>query len=138
MNDTTAVTRNEQASRTDAATRTEAGQRSDAALMPPVDVIEDSTGITLRADLPGVPKDKLKLQVEAGTLTIEGEVSIPTPESMEATYAEVGVPRFRRVFTLSKELDAGKVSAEFKHGVLSLRIPKAEHAQPRRIDIKVS
>ena len=138
MNDTTAVTRNEQASRTDAATRIEAIQRNDPPLLPPVDVIEDSTGITLRADLPGVPKDKLKLQVEAGTLTIEGEVSIAMPESMEATYVEVSVPRFRRVFTLSKELDAGKVSAEFKHGVLSLRIPKAEHAQPRRIDIKVS
>ncbi|UHL66375.1 Hsp20/alpha crystallin family protein [Paralcaligenes sp. KSB-10] len=106
--------------------------------MPPVDVIEDSTGITLRADLPGVPKDKLKLQVEAGTLTIEGEVSIPMLESMEATYVEVRLPRFRRVFTLSKELDTGKVSAELKQGVLSLRIPKAEHAQPRRIDIKVS
>ena len=132
MNDTTAVTRNEQASRTDPATRTE------AALMPPVDVIEDSTGITLRADLPGVPKDKLKLQVEAGTLTIEGEVDIAMPESMEATYVEVQVPRFRRAFTLSKELDTDKVSAEFKNGVLSLRIPKAEHAQPRRIDIKVS
>ena len=138
MNDTTAITKNEHTSRTDAATRNEAGQRSDAALMPPVDVIEDSTGITLRADLPGVPKDKLKLQVEAGTLTIEGEVSIEMPEGMEATYAEVSVPRFRRVFTLSKELDTGKVSAEFKHGVLSLRIPKAEHAQPRRIDVKVS
>mgnify|MGYP001551220674 FL=1 len=138
MNDTTAVTRNDQPSRTDAATRTAKGQRSDAALMPPVDVIEDSTGITLRADLPGVPKDKLKLQVEAGILTIEGKVSMPMPESMEATYIEVGVPRFRRVFTLSKELDTGKVSAEFKHGGLRLRIPKAEHAQPRRIDIKVS
>ena len=138
MNDTTAVTKNEHASRTDAATRNEAAQRSDSALMPPVDVIEDSAGITLRADLPGVPKEKLKLQVEAGTLTIEGEVSIAMPEGMEATYAEVSVPRFRRVFTLSKELDTGKVSAEFKHGVLSLRIPKAEHAQPRRIDIKVS
>ena len=138
MNDTTAITKNEHASRTDAATRNEAGQRSDAALMPPVDVIEDSAGITLRADLPGVPKENLKLQVEADTLTIEGEVSIAMPEGMEATYAEVSVPRFRRVFTLSKELDTGKVSAEFKHGVLSLRIPKAEHAQPRRIDIKVS
>ena len=137
MNDTTAVTRNEEASRT-ATTRTDATQRNDAALMPPVDVIEDSAGITLRADLPGVPKEKLKLQVEAGTLTIEGEVSIAMPEGMEATYAEVSVPRFRRVFTLSKELDTDKVSAEFKHGVLSLRIPKAEHAQPRRIDIKVS
>jgi HSP20 family protein len=138
MNDTTAVTRNEQASRTDAATRNEAAQRSDAALMPPVDVIEDSTGITLRADLPGVPKEKLKLQVEADTLTIEGEVSFAMPEGMEASYAEVSVPRFRRVFTLSKELETGKVSAELKNGVLSLRIPKAEHAQPRRIDISVS
>ena len=130
MNDRTSVARNEQAPHTEAA-------RNEAALMPPVDVIEDSTGITLQADLPGVPKDKLKLQVEAGTLTIEGEVSIPMPEGMEATYVEVDVPRFRRVFTLSKELDAAKVSAELKHGVLSLRIPKAEHAQPRRIDIKL-
>ena len=138
MNDTTAVTRNESASRSDTAMRHEAAQRSDAALLPPVDVFEDSTGITLRTDLPGVPKDKLTLQVEAGTLTIEGEVSIPTPEGMQATYAEVDLPRFRRVFTLSKELDTAKVSAEFKHGVLSIRIPKAEHAQPRRIDISVS
>jgi HSP20 family protein len=138
MNDTTAVTRNESASRSDTAMRHEAAQRSDAALLPPVDVFENSTGITLRTDLPGVPKDKLTLQVEAGTLTIEGEVSIPTPEGMQATYAEVDLPRFRRVFTLSKELDTAKVSAEFKHGVLSIRIPKAEHAQPRRIDISVS
>ena len=106
--------------------------------MPPVDVFEDSTGITLRADLPGVPKDGLKLQVEAGTLTIEGEVSIPMSENMEATYTEIGVPRFRRAFTLSKELDTSKVSADFKHGVLRLRIPKAEHAQARRIEINVS
>ncbi|TAL88880.1 MAG: Hsp20/alpha crystallin family protein [Candidimonas sp.] len=137
MNDTTAITRNEQASHP-ATTRTEATRHNDETLVPPVDVIEDSTGITLRADLPGVPKDGLKLQVEAGTLTIEGDVSIPMLERMEATYVEVGLPRFRRVFTLSKELDTGKVSAEFKHGVLSLRIPKAEHAQPRRIDITVS
>jgi HSP20 family protein len=138
MNDTTAVTSNERASRSEAATRNEAAQRSDTALIPPVDVIEDSTGITLRADLPGVPKDKLNLQVEADTLTIEGEVSIATPEGMEASYAEVSVPRFRRVFTLSKELDPGKISAELKHGVLNLRIPKAEHAQPRRIQISVA
>jgi len=137
MNDTTAVTTNQQSSRTDAATR-ESTQRNDAALIPPVDVIEDSKGITLRADLPGVPKDKLTLHVESDTLTITGEVSLPIAEGIEATYAEVSVPRFRRVFTLSKELDTGKVSAEFKQGVLNLRIPKAEHAQPRRIEVKVS
>lgn len=138
MNDTTAVARNQPASRPDATQRAEAAQRSDAALLPPVDVIEDSAGITLRADLPGVPKDKLKLQVEGDALTIEGEVSFAMPEGMEASYAEVNVPRFRRVFTLSKELDTTKVSAEIKHGVLNLRIPKALHAQPRRIEVKVS
>jgi HSP20 family protein len=137
MNDATAVTRNDGASRADAG-RQDAAQRNDAALIPPVDVIEDGAGITLRADLPGVARDKLSLHVESDTLTIEGEVSFATPEDLEASYAEVGLPRFRRVFTLSKELDTGKVSAELRHGVLTLRIPKAAHAQPRRIDIRVS
>ena len=125
MNEKTAVTKETPAS------------SSEAALMPPVDVIEDSTGITLYADLPGVPKDKLSLQVEADTLTIEAEVGLSIPEGMEASHAEVSLPRFRRVFTLSKELDPAKVSAELNQGVLTLRIPKAEHAQPRRIEIKV-
>jgi HSP20 family molecular chaperone IbpA len=111
--------------------------RSEAALLPPVDVIEDASGITLYADLPGVPKDRLNLQVEADTLTIEGEVALTVPEGMEATHAEVSLPRYRRVFTLSKELDPAKVSAELANGVLKLRIPKAEHAQPRRIEVKI-
>lgn len=109
----------------------------EAALLPAVDVIEDAQGITLYADLPGVPKDRLSLQIEAGTLTIEGEVALDLPEGMEATHAELGLPRYRRVFTLSKELDSDKVSAELNQGVLKLRIPKAEHAQPRRIEIQV-
>ena len=111
--------------------------RSEATMMPPVDVIEDAGGITLYADMPGVPKDRLNLHVESDALTIEGEVALELPEGMEASHAEVSLPRYRRVFTLSKELDSGKVSAEFAHGVLKLRIPKAEHAQPRKIDIKV-
>lgn len=110
---------------------------SEASMMPPVDVIEDSAGITLYADMPGVPKDKLDLRVEADTLTIEGELALTLPEGMEATHADISLPRYRRVFTLSKELDPSKVSAEFNQGVLKLRIPKAEHAQPRRVEIKV-
>jgi len=112
--------------------------RDAAALMPPVDVIEDAGGITLYADMPGVPKDKLRLQVEADTLTIEGELALNMSEGVQATHAEVSLPRYRRVFTLSKELDTAKVGAEFNHGVLKLRIPKAEHAQPRRIEVKVA
>lgn len=112
-------------------------RREEAALLPAVDVLEDAQGITLYADLPGVPKDRLSLQIEAGTLTIEGVVDLDLPEGMEATHAEVALPRYRRVFTLSKELDSDKVSAELNQGVLKLRIPKAEHAQPRRIEIQV-
>lgn len=112
-------------------------RRSEAALLPPVDVVEDPTGITLYADMPGVPKDKLGLEVEGDTLTIEGEVSLAVPQGMEAAHAEVSLPRYRRVFTLSKELDPGKVSAEFNQGVLRLHIPKAEHAKPRRIEVKI-
>lgn len=112
--------------------------RTEATLLPPVDVIEDANGITLYADLPGVPRDRLHLEVEADTLTIEGELALGMPEGMEASHAEVSLPRYRRVFTLSKELDAGKVGAEFQHGVLKLRIPKAEHAQPRKVEIKVA
>ncbi|MFO1316969.1 MAG: Hsp20/alpha crystallin family protein [Burkholderiales bacterium] len=137
MNDTTTVARSAPGARETAA-QSDAATRAETALIPPVDVIEDASGITLHADLPGVPRDKLALHVEADTLTIEGEVVIPMPEGIEPTYAEVSLPRFRRVFTLSKELDTGKVNAELKHGVLTLRIPKAEHAQPRRIDIRVA
>ena len=113
-------------------------RRDSAALLPPTDVIEDAGGITLYADLAGVPKEKLSLQVEADTLTIEGEVALDLPEGMESSHAEVSLPRYRRVFTLSRELDSSKVSAEFTQGVLKLRIPKAEHAQPRRIEIQVA
>ena len=107
-------------------------------MLPPVDVIEDALGITLYADLPGVPKERLEISVEADTLTLEGTIDLALPEGMDATHVEVGLPRYRRVFTLSKELDAGKVSAELAHGVLKLRIPKAEHAQPRRIEVKLA
>jgi len=111
--------------------------RNEPALMPPVDVVEDSAGITLYADIPGVPKDKLNLNVESDVLTIEGEIGLATPQGLDANYAEVSLSRYRRVFTLSKELDPSKVTAELANGVLKLRIPKAEHAKPRRIEINV-
>lgn len=110
----------------------------ESALLPPVDVIEDSGGITLLADLPGVTKDNLKLQLETDSLTIEGELALNIPQDMESGYAEVKVPRYRRTFTLSKELDGEQTTAEFKNGVLKLRIPKAAHAQPRKIQINVA
>ncbi len=109
-----------------------------AALMPPVDVIEDSTGISLFADMPGVTKTGLHLQVDAETLTIEGALGLALPEGMESSHAEVGLSHYRRVFTLSRELDTANVTAELANGVLQLRIPKAEHAKPRRIEVQTA
>jgi len=116
------------------ATRTQ----STPAMIPNVDVVEDDAGITISADLPGVPKDKLLLRIEGESLQIEGELVSDAPEGMEAIYAEVRLPRYRRAFTLSRELDTEKINASMKDGVLNLRIPKAEHAQPRRIEVKAA
>lgn len=106
-------------------------------MLPPVDVIEDASGITLYADLPGVPKEKLNVRVDADALSIEGEVMLPIPAGMEASHVEVELPRYHRTFTLGKELDSEKVQAEFKNGVLKLSIPKVEHAKPRKIEVRV-
>jgi HSP20 family molecular chaperone IbpA len=108
------------------------------AMLPAVDIVEDETGISLTADLPGVPKEKLTVRMEGQNLLIEGEVILDTPEGMEATYAEIRSPHYRRSFSLSRDLDPSKVDASYKDGVLRLRIPKAEHAQPRKITVQVA
>ncbi|MDF9392073.1 MULTISPECIES: Hsp20/alpha crystallin family protein [Methylococcus] len=107
------------------------------ALLPAVDIVEDETGISLTADLPGVPKEKLTVRMDGQSLSIEGEIALETPEGMEASYVEVRSPVYRRSFSLSRDLDPAKIDAQFKDGVLRLRIPKAEHAQPRKIAISV-
>ena len=112
-------------------------QQDDRVMVPRVDVVEDESGITLLADLPGVPKEQLELKVEGDTLQIEGTVAAFAPEGLEALYAEVRLPRYRRAFTLSRELDTGAIQAQLRDGVLNLRIPKQAHAQPRRIDVQV-
>lgn len=125
-------------SETDTVVRESQPGAEQPALLPPVDVVEDASGITLHADLPGVSKENLNVHVDGDALIIEGEMALEIPKDMEATHIEVSLPRFRRVFTLSKELDAGKLTAELKQGVLKLRIQKAEHAKPRRIEVKAT
>lgn len=107
-------------------------------MVPRVDVLEDEAGITLLADLPGVPKDNLELKVDGDTLMVEGTVTAPMPQQLQSVYAEIRVPRYRRSFTLSRELDASRIEANLKDGVLNLRIPKQEHARPRRIDVRAT
>lgn len=105
------------------------------AVQPAVDVFEDASGITLLADMPGVPKEQLELKIEGDSLLIEGGVQPLTPDGLEPIYAEVRVPRYRRSFTLSRELDTARIEAKLKDGVLQLRIPKQAHAQPQRITV---
>ena len=118
--------------------KTQREEREDQALVPPVDVIEDANGITLFADMPGVPKDKLDVSIDADTLTITGEVALTLDPKMEARYVEVPTPRYRRSFTLGQELDRARIAAELKNGVLKLVIPKSEKAKPRRIEIQAA
>ena len=117
----------------------DAQTRSDAQsfLRPPVDIYEDAQGITVKADLPGVSRDRLTIQVDNDTLAIEGQASIDMPEGMEALYADVRATRFRRSFTLNHELETGRVEAQLKDGVLTLQIPKRPEVQPRKIDVSV-
>jgi HSP20 family molecular chaperone IbpA len=111
-------------------------EKDTRSLLPRVDVLEDAAGITLLADLPGVPKEGLELKIDGDTLLIEGEVAAAMPPQLQSVYAEVRVSRYRRAFTLSRELDTGRIEASMKDGVLNLRIPKQAHAQPRRIAVQ--
>jgi HSP20 family protein len=95
---------------------------STQALSPWVDIYEEETGITLRAYLPGVNKDKLTLRVDNDTLLIEGEATLDMPQNMEMIYAELRLPRYRRSFTLSRELATDKIEANLKDGVLAIRM----------------
>jgi HSP20 family molecular chaperone IbpA len=100
-----------------------------------VDIFEDAGGITLLADMPGVSRERLDVKLDGDNLSVEGSVELDAPAEMRALWAEVNVPRFRRVFTLSRELDTSRVEANLKDGVLTLRVPKLAHAQPRRIEV---
>lgn len=119
----------------DAASARGAGPGARGAAQPAVEIIEDSGGITLLADMPGVPRENLEVRLDGETLVLEGEVAVAGPDGMRGLWAEVNVARYRRSFTLSRELDATRIEAGMKDGVLTLRIPKQAHAQPRRIPV---
>jgi HSP20 family protein len=111
-------------------------QKSESAMRPPVDIFETSDGITLNADMPGVSKEHLNLQVEGNTLTVEGELEVKMPEDMEPIYADVRSRLYRLSFVLSSELDSSRVEANLKDGVLTVHIPKRAELRPRRIEVK--
>jgi HSP20 family protein len=117
---------------------TPAGTQQVSPLVPPVDIVEDREGITLRADLPGVDREHLSIDVDGETLTIEGTVTLGEPSGIQPVYTEVRVAQYRRSFVLGRDLDANRIEATIREGVLTLRVPKSEQAKPRRIEVKAS
>lgn len=109
---------------------------AESALVPPVDVLENEAGITVKADLPGVSKESLTIRVDGETLTIEGQVSLGEAANLEAVYAEVRTAQYKRGFVLSRDLDTSRIDATVKNGVLTLTVPKLEQAKPRRIPVR--
>lgn len=117
--------------------RDDAAERGTPFVVPPVDVFENESGITLLADLPGVTRDRLGVRVDGDSLFIEATAVSSGPDNMELVYGEAQVPSYRRQFTLSRELDASRIEAALKDGVLRLTIPRLEEAKPRRIEVRV-
>lgn len=112
-------------------------RRDQPFVVPPVDVFENESAITVLADLPGVTRDRLGVRVDGESLTIEATASTVGPQDMQLVYGEAQYPSYRRQFTLSRELDASRIEASLKDGVLKLTIPKMEEAKPRRIEVRV-
>jgi len=106
-------------------------------VIPPVDVFENESGITLLADLPGVSRERLGVRVDGETLLIEATAETAGPQGMSIVYGEAQYPSYKRQFTLSRELDASRIDASLNNGVLKLTIPKLEEAKPRRIEVRV-
>lgn len=104
-------------------------------LTPAVDIFEDETALTLVADLPGVPKERLELAIDKGVLTIEA--LSPAANDEGAFFREFGTTGYYRRFHLPDTLEFDQVAADLKDGVLTVRMPKAAAARPRKIEVTV-
>lgn len=111
-----------------------ATRESELYMSPAVDIFETADGLTVLADVPGVTKDGLDINVDDKILTIRGSVARPRREGVISE--EFGMMNYFRQFRLSDEVDQTKINASLDKGVLTLTLPKAEQARPRRIEVK--
>jgi HSP20 family protein len=121
--------------------RTEAGKEAMtvAEWSPLVDITEDEKEYVIKAELPDVKKEDIKLTVEDNVMTISGERKYEKEEKGKKYHrVERAYGSFMRSFTLPEAADGSKVSAEYKDGVLNVRLPKSEKAKPKSIEVKVS
>jgi HSP20 family protein len=104
---------------------------------PLVDIYENDKELTLYADLPGVRPDDLDLRYEQGELVLHGKVRSRREQSERGfLLSEYEVGDFYRAFAIHESIDPGKISAEFKNGVLVVHLPKMAEAQPRQISVQ--
>jgi HSP20 family protein len=103
---------------------------------PPVDIYEDDQGLVVVADLPGADPGALDVRVERGILTIQARAATGQAAQGEPVYREYELTGFYRQFQLPEEVDSARIEAELKQGVLTLRLPRAAPAQPRRIQVR--
>ncbi|MBU4261257.1 MAG: Hsp20/alpha crystallin family protein [Proteobacteria bacterium] len=106
------------------------------AVAPVVDIYEDNDEILLHAEMPGVAKEDITVNVDNGKLTITG-IRKMTATGV-ANWAEFGDVEYTRIFSVPQAIDVGKVNAELRDGVLRLHLPKSEAAKPRQIEIKAA
>ncbi|MEB2285048.1 MAG: hypothetical protein B6D46_09920 [Polyangiaceae bacterium UTPRO1] len=109
--------------------------RAGRTYVPQVDIYETREGLWLWADMPGVDESSLNVHLDNGVLTIEGQVDLKDYQDVTPLYTEYYVGNYVRRFTLSNDVDSDRIVARMQNGVLSLEIPKAERAKPRRIAI---
>ena len=103
--------------------------------VPNTDIFETDEALSLIVEMPGVDRSSVDVSVEDGVLTIQGHVDFSKYEGMQPVYTEYNIGHYRRSFSLSNKVDQARISAEMKDGVLTLVLPKAEEAKPRRIAI---
>ena len=106
---------------------------------PLVDIVEDENEYRIKAELPAMKKEDVRLTVDNGVLTISGERKYEQEEKQEKHHRiERAYGSFLRSFSLPEDADGSKVTADYKDGVLHMHLPKSEKAKPKSIEIKVS
>lgn len=103
--------------------------------VPRADIYESGDQLVVLADMPGVRQESIDITIEQNILTIYGKVEEPQLEGYNLVYSEYGVGDYRRVFTLSNEIDKDGIQATIKNGVLRLLLPKSKASLPRKISV---
>lgn len=104
-------------------------------VMPPVNLYEREHEVVIVADMPGVSEKNIDITIEKHVLTLSGKADWTEPAGYDLRYREFAPAEFRRVFSLTSDLDAENIKAVVKNGVLTLTLPKSEKAKPRKIAV---